>query len=219
MRGCQAVLTASGNLDYENATDESHACSLVQANLIELLSSIGREMIDIYFLRVRRMAEEFQISGVLQALEWAKQEGHVGHIALSCDGPSFATLGVWQFHDAFEALLVPRDHRNTESYDTLAPLAKHRRVGIVTSKPLDWNYSPLSEDWQSKTIGLPISTLTLEQALILDLAKEHPVLLPVKSSTDIEQAMTLSSCEQVPGLHTTLQTLLQSWETRERVTK
>ena len=126
------------------------------------------------------------------------RRGHVGHIALSCDGPSFASLGLWQFHDAFEALLVPRDHVNTESYNTLAPLAKHRRVGIVTSKPLDWNYSALSDAWH---IQSGENDFDLEQALVKDLAQEHPVLLTVNTCGDVERAITLSSSEESPELH------------------
>ena len=46
MRGCGAVLTASGNLDYENATDESHASGLVQSESYRtVVFTIGREMI------------------------------------------------------------------------------------------------------------------------------------------------------------------------------
>ncbi len=113
--------------DYTVATDHTHAVTLVQAHLIETLSAIGREKIDFYFLRVQRAAEEFQISGVLEALEMARQEGHIGYVGLACDGPSLASLNLWQFHDAFDAVLIPDD----VSFDTLAPLAVERRVGVV----------------------------------------------------------------------------------------
>ena len=113
--------------DYILATDHDHAITLVQAHLIETLSAIGREKIDFYFLRVQRAAEEYQVSGVLEALEMARQEGHIGFVGLACDGPSLATLNLWQFHDAFDVVLIP----DAVSFETLAPLAAERRVGVV----------------------------------------------------------------------------------------
>ena len=136
MRGTSAVVSCTSDARYAAATDESHATDLIQAHLIETLSCLGREHLDFYFLRVRRAVEEFQISGALQALELARQEGHIRFLGIFCDGPSLATLGVWQFNDAFEVLLVPRSQEDSEAYKTLAPLARERRVGVVTSEPL-----------------------------------------------------------------------------------
>jgi len=132
MRGTEACLMSMGGLEIERATETSHATDLVQAHLIETLSAIGRDYIDFYFLRVRRGLEEFQINGALEALEMAKQEGHIRYIGLACDGPSLAVLGLWQFHDAFEVLLV----RDDEAYQTLAPIARERRVGIIAPENL-----------------------------------------------------------------------------------
>ncbi|HEY0868596.1 MAG TPA: hypothetical protein VGE01_14525 [Fimbriimonas sp.] len=130
MRGTDAFLTIAGNRDYERATDDRHSADLVSAHLLESLSAIGRESWDIYFLRVRQAVEEYQISGALEALEMAKQEGHVRYLGLLCDGPALATLGMWQFHDAFEALLV----KDQDGFDTLSPMAKSRRVGVVRAE-------------------------------------------------------------------------------------
>lgn len=125
LRGGTDVLVQRSTIQYERATSEDHATDLVQAHLIETLSSIGREMVDFYFLRVRRVVEEFQINGALAALEFAKQEGHVRFLGLFADGPALAVQSVWQFHDAFEAILLP------PSADSLKPIARERRVGIV----------------------------------------------------------------------------------------
>lgn len=220
MRGTTATLLAVGNDDYERATDEGHACSLVQANLIEILSSIGRETIDIYYFRVRRMAEEFQISGALQALELAKQEGHIGHIGICCDGPSFGTLGAWQFHDAFETLLVPRNHYDSESYDTLSPLARERRVGIVTSRPLNWgggtSFTDTEEHWRLRNLTQSFYGQTLAQAVIADLAKDHPVLVGVRSPAEIEQAVSSVTKEQPTGLRALLEPFIESFASEGR---
>lgn len=161
MRGADACLMALGGVDIERATDHNHASDLVQAHLIETLSAVGREYLDFYFLRVRRGLEEFQINGALEALEMAKQEGHVRYLGLCCDGPSLAVLGVWQFHDAFEVILIPRSQDDSEAYDTLAPVARERRVGIVTSQPLS------------------------------ERSSEHPVLVKVRTPEEVRLATGL----------------------------
>lgn len=193
MRGTDATLMVQSSLDYQRATDEDHACDLIQAHLIEVLSCIGREWMDLYYLRVETMPEEFQLSGALQALELAKQEGHVKHIGLSCAGIPFAALGAWQFHDAFETLLVPRSYSDGDAYQVLSPLARERRVGIVTSQPFrsgntNWLYDASAD-----------ATVTLEDRdrLMLDvlagLSSEHPVLVDVDSPRRIELAIQAAS--------------------------
>lgn len=129
LRGGTDVLGVKSSAHYEWATSQDHATDLMQAHLIEVLSCVGREMIDFYFLRVRRMVEEYQINGALAALEFAKQEGHIKHLGLYADGPVLAVQSVWQFHDAFEVVLLkPED-------SSLAGLAHERRVGVVTEVP------------------------------------------------------------------------------------
>jgi hypothetical protein len=127
LRGTDAFLTVAGNRDIEHAYDDRHAADLVSAHLLESLSAIGREHWDVYFLRIRTAIEEFQISGALEALEMARQEGHIRFLGLCCDGPAYASLAAWQFHDAFEVLMVP----DNESYEVLSGMANSRRVGIV----------------------------------------------------------------------------------------
>ncbi len=126
MRGTDALLMTRGGLEIERAPDEKTACDLIQAHLIQTLSAIGREYIDFYFLQVRRRLEEYQITGALQALESAKQEGHIRFLGLAAEGPGLAVQSVWQFHDAFEVLLL------REPDEGLVGLARERRVGVVT---------------------------------------------------------------------------------------
>jgi hypothetical protein len=129
MRGTEGLLMSRGGLEIERAPDEKTACDLIQAHLIQTLSAIGREWIDFYFLQVRRGLEEYQIAGALQALESARQEGHIKFLGLSAEGPGLAVQGVWQFHDAFEVLLL------SEPDQGLLQLAQERRVGLVTAYP------------------------------------------------------------------------------------
>lgn len=116
--------------DFEKATDESHAVHLVHAHLIEVLSSLGRPMLDVYFVRIRRGLEEFQINGVIQALEMAREDGLIRFAGLFAEGPSLVVRSIWQFHDAFECALLPEGSDG----DELVPLADQRRVGVVRSE-------------------------------------------------------------------------------------
>ena len=125
-RTTQPVM-AIGLEDVSRANSERHAADLVEAHLFQTLSAIGRETLDFYFLPIRKAWDEFQLSGVFSALEAARQEGHVRFIGIAATGSPLAALGVWQFHDAFEALLVT----DQTAYDQLNPVAKERRVGIL----------------------------------------------------------------------------------------
>lgn len=128
LRGTESPLMQLGGRDVESAADEAGAGNRVEAHLIETLSAVGRETLDFYFLTVRQAWEEVQIQGALAALEMARQEGLVLHVGLYAQGSPLSALGLWQFNDAFEALLVPNQ---PEFLDTLGPLATQRRVGVI----------------------------------------------------------------------------------------
>lgn len=204
MRGTDATLTMTGGQFIERATDDKHAMDLVQAHLIETLSSVGRESVDIYFLRIRRALEENQINGALEALELAKQEGNVKYIGIFADGPGLAVLGQWQFHDAFETILIPRNHYNSQTYDQLAPMAKERRVGVVTSQPLEWDFgvrfTDLPELWRFKNLTQSFYGHSLNQAVLHDLAKDHPVLVTARTPAEIREAVAAPQIQAPEGL-------------------
>lgn len=220
LRGSNSTLLAIGSADYEYATSEDHAFGLTQANLVELLSCIGRETIDIFYFRVRTGAQEYQISGALRALELAKQDGHVRYIGLCCDGPPLITLGLWQFHDAFEILLVPRNHYDSQAYDTLAPLAKERRVGVVTSRPLNWgqgsSFTECAEHWRLRNLTQSFYGHTLAQAALADLTRDHPVLVGVRTAAEVEQAVATPHIELRPGLRAMLGPFIESFDPASR---
>jgi aryl-alcohol dehydrogenase-like predicted oxidoreductase len=216
MRGTEALLMSIGGTEIESATDEQHASDLVQAHLIETLSAVGRDYLDFYFLQVRRALEEFQINGALQALEMARQEGHIRHVGLCCDGSSLAVLGMWQFHDAFDVLLVPRNHLCHESYDTLAPLAQERRVGVITSRPLNWGHGmpfvKLPTQWKLRNLTKSFYGLSLAQAAIADLAKDSVVLVGVRTVEEIEMAVAAPGLPLPDGLDAMFETYREAWE-------
>jgi hypothetical protein len=127
MRGSQGVISCFSTTAFEVATESAHATDLIQAHLIEVLSCLGREYLDFYFLTVRSMVEEYQLAGALEALEMLKQEGHVRYLGLACAGPPLSTLGIWQFNDAFEVVFLP----DQDAGQVLLPLARERRVGVL----------------------------------------------------------------------------------------
>lgn len=174
----EATLVQLSTITYENSTDSKHSIDLIQAHLIEVLSSLGREWIDFYFFRIRKAVNEYQISGALEALEMARQEGHIRFVGICCDGPALATLGTWQFHDAFDVLLVDRNHYDATAYKTLNPMAQERRVGIVTRRPFDWGY------------GVPFFDVVPEgsafiPSIVSDLSQENPVIVPVNYASQV----------------------------------
>lgn len=210
MRGTEATLSCISSSHYEHATDEAHAADLLQAHLIETLSCIGREYFDFYFLRVRHAVEEYQLSGVLQAMEMARQEGHIRYLGICCDGPSLATLGVWQFHDAFDVLLVPRNHYDSESFSTLAPLARERRVGIVTSHPLNWGYGyPFLAN--AEDLDVP----ALGQAVVGEFARSHPVMVGVRSAEEVRMAVEAPSLPPRDDLPQILRPYVETFDSEE----
>ncbi|HLO99699.1 MAG TPA: hypothetical protein VK171_13970, partial [Fimbriimonas sp.] len=133
LRGGEDVLMVESNFQVERGTSQDHSTDLLQANLIEHLSSIGREMVDIFVFRVRRVMEDHQIAGAMAALEFAKSEGHVRYLCLGFDGPVPAVMSFWQFHDAFELVRLPA----TEGYSAALDFAHNRRVGVIVSGVTD----------------------------------------------------------------------------------
>ncbi len=215
LRGTTSPLICISSIDYQDAQDEAHACHLVQAHMIQVLSCLGREKLDFYYLRVRRAVEEFQISGALQAMELAKQEGHIEYLGICSDGPAMATLANWQFHNAFDTLLVPRSRFSQEAYQTLEPLARERRVGVVTSNPFKGSDTHSVVEAMELADGNTnrFSSSELTQFLLKDLSNDHPVLVDVRSAKDIEQAVASDRVDLTSDSSNTLRQLMDSART------
>jgi len=120
------------------APDARIAANLVQSHIIETLCAVGRTHIDYYFLSLHEIPNETQLSGALEALEVARQEGQIGAIGLAAYGKPLAILALWRTHDAFEVALLPDE---AERLQTLLPEAHARRAGVVVltdgSRPPD----------------------------------------------------------------------------------
>jgi aryl-alcohol dehydrogenase-like predicted oxidoreductase len=111
-----------------HAPDARIAANLVQSHIVEVLCAIGRPQIDYYFLSLREPLSEAQLSGALEALEVARQEGQIGILGLAAWGNPLTVLASWRTHDAFEVVLLPD---SAEATETLLPEARARRAGVV----------------------------------------------------------------------------------------
>ncbi|MCG9896148.1 MAG: hypothetical protein MH204_11800 [Fimbriimonadaceae bacterium] len=130
LRGTQSPVIWRFGRTLPQAQDSDHAGNLTQAELIAFLSAVGVERLTFAFLQLPRALEEHQVAGALEALELARQDGLIEHFGLEASGSSLTALSLWQFHDAFEAILAP-----AETLTSLADLARERRVGLVQSGP------------------------------------------------------------------------------------
>lgn len=194
MRGTEAMIMAVSGREIANATDSDHAGDLLQARLLQTLSSLGRESLDFYFLDYRRAWEEHQINGALETLEYAKQEGAIKFIGMFAGGSSLAALGMWQFHDAFDVILCPNNPVQRDGYKTLAPLAQERRVGIVGCSSLHWTgENPIPA--YANQLGL--SPNELAQIGIRVANQSHPVLVGVRTPEEVTTAMASGTIQ--PG--------------------
>lgn len=190
LRGGEDTLLTFGGKYLTTAHDEKNALDLTQAHLIETLSALGRETVDVYALTVRKPLEEWQINGALEALEDARQEGHIRHFALHAEGSGLAALGFWQFHDFAEILAVPRNPVMHEAYDTLAPLAAERRAGILATAPLDWRPGASASALVSRLGFAPEREAARD--LLAWASREGPVLATVRTPADVEVAAAAS---------------------------
>jgi hypothetical protein len=124
--GARPLLLVRAGDELETATGRGHALDLTQARIIQTLSSVGRPQLDFLCLEIKRNVEGYAVEGALQALEEARQDGHIKYVGLSCAGPAIATLNAWQPHDAFDILITPPQH-----LESLQAVAGARRAGVV----------------------------------------------------------------------------------------
>jgi hypothetical protein len=180
-------LVACGSWAVSHARDSKQAFDTVTSDLVALLSSIGRDHIDFYFVTVRHALEERQAAGMVEALDAAKDEGLLRFAGLRCDGPGLAGLGLWRLHDAFEAVMAPRNPAVTEPYRTLAPLAHERRVGFVARSPFRWGLGPPAPE----VPGLAETAFGWLTAAMMD----SPVIVGVGDASEID---TLEAVQCAP---------------------
>ena len=85
LRNRECKIACSGDSGHTRATGREHAFNLTEANLIQILSCIGRECLDFYLLPNAEPANEGLI-GAAAALRSALAEGNLGSVAILSDG-------------------------------------------------------------------------------------------------------------------------------------
>jgi aryl-alcohol dehydrogenase-like predicted oxidoreductase len=135
LRGAGVVISYRSTTDIERSTSRAHAFDLIQAELIQVLSSIGRDHVDFYFFSLRRRLEDFQLEGAIEALDSNREDGVIKYLGFNPKSSPVAALSTWQFNDAFDVVMLPVNAEEDDLYCALAPLAKTRRVGIVGCRP------------------------------------------------------------------------------------
>ena len=179
LHGKDVQIATFGGWEIAQCVDAASAANMVGAHLVETLSSLGRESIDYYFLRVRGALTEDQINGALNVLDEAKTDGVIRFLGLYVDGPLQTVMGMWRFHDAFEAVMVPR-HPLSDAYGGVKDFALEKRVGVATSHPFNWGK------------GVPffeLPGLSFEQEGAEGLAfyaSDGPVLVGVRSAEEVK---------------------------------
>lgn len=176
------VMTCSfGGLELERATGAGHAADLLGAHLIETLSSIGRPSLDFYYLRLRSKLSEEVLNGALNCLDDAKGDGVVKYIGLYAEGDSRIVQSMWQFHDAFESVMLPRHPGREADYISLSGFANEKRVGVATCLPFNWGrqipfFAMKGLSWEVEGV----SALSAYSA-------ENPVLVGVRSAQEVAE--------------------------------
>lgn len=178
-----------------------HSADLMGAEIIEIVSSLGGQSLEFFVLRVREPLEDHQVEGALGALSSAVEEGLVRHLGLGFEGP--AAMPLWQLNDAFDIVVVERNFRSEEAYRQVAPMASSRRVGVVTDKPVEWEF------------GMPLGQVLgdgaeVEESEVARLSAQHPVIVGCRMAEDVERFLDARA-----GVELTPE-VLEAWDDKGR---
>lgn len=184
LRGSKPAIALFVGREVEGAGSAESASSMVAASLISQLSCLGRDNVEFCFLPVRRALEEHQINGALEAMESARSDGLVNHFGLSAAGSAYGVLSTWQFHDAFEAIMIPMGSEGGFE-ETLAPMAQTRRVGICACQPLSWGARVALCELPAVRAAAEAAGVDAAQALLSHSLRFGSALLGVRSPEQI----------------------------------
>lgn len=181
------------------------------AEIIEVVSSLCGRPLEFFVWRVGSPLEDFQIEGALGALSTARSEGLIRSLGLGIEGP--AAMPVWKLNDAFDIVLVARNHLNSEPYDLASPMAASRRVGVVTDRAVDWDFGMpftyLPSLWRLPNLSKGFYGVSVEQAVVARFAADHPVIVCVRSAGDVEAA--LATVDTPEGVDAYVEPFVSGW--------
>lgn len=198
----QSKVMAIGEAEIEKSIDETHAQNLIECDLIELLSAIRRESMDLYVLRVRNGINERQMDGALNACKLLKQSGVARAIGLYSHDLSTLKSFLNQ-SDLVDIILAPDNP--LESCHELHALALEKQLDVVTCRPLNWGRGApfmLLDD------GLEL----LGQQVIAAHASRGAVLVGVRSPREIESALLAEDLEVAFDLRKQLEPWIQAYQ-------
>lgn len=198
----ESKVMAIGEAEIEKSIDETHAQNLIECDLIELLSAIRRESMDLYVLRVRNGINERQMDGALNACKLLKQSGVARAIGLHSH--DLATLKSFlNQSDLVDIILAPDNP--LESCHELHALALEKQLDVVTCRPLNWGRGApfmLLDD------GLEL----LGQQVIAAHASRGAVLVGVRTPREIESALLAEDLEVAFDLRKQLEPWIQAYQ-------
>lgn len=187
LRGANVPFIGLVGREVSKTHDAPGASRVLQASLLALLSALGRDSLEFCFLPVKTALEEHQITGALDAMEEAREEGLIKFFGLQVLGSPWAAQSVWQFHDAFEAVMIPQTTDGT-CEASLRPMADSRRVGVVISSPLTFGGNDSLGHHPS--VAAAAGETNPHLALLAASAQKGPTLLGLKSLKEMEEAQT-----------------------------
>jgi hypothetical protein len=166
-------IMVSGLRDIHRLDTPTAAIHEVNAHLLQAASAAGRQTIDAYFIEVERIPSDAVLNGMMEALEEAIQEEMIGRLGISDVGKSLATLGLWQFNDAFDFLLVDDNPGAWPATKGLMELATERRVSVIGKNRQHQRSNP-EAILISKNAGLYSVATAHEARELLSFAVEAP---------------------------------------------
>lgn len=174
LRGVQVPLSlAIGQELRHNASPEA-ARTYLEGELLQTFSQIGGTQIDFVALACTGPMPENVVDAALQVLEETRQEGHIRHYGLWSAGHPMSTLALWQFHDAFEFVVVANNPPKSQGFEMLSSMAEARRVGVLSHEVLAWNLDEVTDE---------VATQSIQRA-----RESGPVLVGVKSPHEVQIA-------------------------------
>lgn len=204
-----------GGMAVAGARTNNNAGDLMGAEIIEIVSSLAGQPLEFFVLRVREPLEDHQIEGALGALTSALEEGLVRHVALGFEGP--AAMPLWQLNDAFDAVLVTRNHREEADYLAASAQARSRRVGVVADRVIEWDFgvpfTRLPSLWRLPNLSKGFYETSIEQAVAARFAADSPVVVGVRTKDDVARyrALLEGNVEIPEGIDAFVEPFLKAW--------
>jgi hypothetical protein len=214
LRGSGCTIAAVGGVDITTATSFDHAADLVYAKMLETLCSIGSENIECFFLPLSGLESAVQLQGAIRAVSTAKAEGNLKTVGLYAAGNPDYALQQLQRYEVFEVILAQCNHSTLELLDW--PKSAHIRshASLVTCSPFAWSgHSPFFD----LDVPWPGDKRILRQQVLQELARNHPVMVGVRTASQVEEALAAFDSEPHLDLYEALRPFREGFEVEEKL--